>query len=163
MKLGGLKDHIIDDISPKWPYGLRFSFQKWKEAIPVVFWWYMMVLVQYRSVLVGTWWHSFSIERYWLTHDGTGLVEGGTGWYLVLLGQYGSLLVGTWWYWVTIGRYWLIHDSTGSLWGGTGWYLVVRGQYRLVMVDICWYLVRRGRYWSVLGSTGSIEGETRSV
>jgi len=31
----------------------------------------MMVLGEYRSVLVDTWWHWVSIERYWLIYDGT--------------------------------------------------------------------------------------------
>ena len=33
---------------------------------------YMMVLGQYRSVLVDTLWYWVSIERYWLIYDGTG-------------------------------------------------------------------------------------------
>ena len=45
-----------------------------------------MVLGQYRSVLIDTWW-------YWLIYDGTGSVEGGTGWYLVVLGQNRAILV----------------------------------------------------------------------
>ena len=49
--------------------------------------WYLVVLGQYRAVLVGTWWYWVSMERYWLIHDGTGSVEGGTGWYLMVLGQ----------------------------------------------------------------------------
>ena len=47
----------------------------------------MMVLGQYRSVLVDTWWYWVSMEWYWLIYDGTGSVEGGTDWYLVVLGQ----------------------------------------------------------------------------
>ena len=45
-----------------------------------------MVLGQYGAVLVGTSWYWVSMERYWLLHDGTGSVEGGTGWYLIVLG-----------------------------------------------------------------------------
>ena len=57
--------------------------------------WYLMVLGQWKAVLVGTWWYWVSMERYWLVLDGTGSVEGGTGWYLVVLGQYGAVLVDT--------------------------------------------------------------------
>ena len=46
----------------------------------------MMVLGQYRSVLIDTWWYWINMERYWLIYDGTGSVEVGSGWYLVLLG-----------------------------------------------------------------------------
>ena len=66
--------------------------------------WYLVVLGQYRLVLVDTWWYWVSMKRYWLIFDGTGSVEGGTGWYLVVLGQYRTVLVGTWWYWVSVGR-----------------------------------------------------------
>ena len=52
-----------------------------------------MVLGQHGAVLVGTWWYWVSMERYWLIHDGTGSVEGGTGWYLMVLGHYGAVLV----------------------------------------------------------------------
>ena len=55
----------------------------------------MMVLGQYRAVLVSTWWYCVSMERFCLINDGTGSVEGGTCWYLVVLGQYGAVLVGT--------------------------------------------------------------------
>ena len=47
----------------------------------------MMVLGQYRSVLVDTWWYWVSVEKYWLIYYGAGSVEGGTDWYLVVLGQ----------------------------------------------------------------------------
>ena len=40
----------------------------------------MMVLGQYRMVLVGIWW-------YWVS-------MGSTGWYLVILGQYNLVLFG---------------------------------------------------------------------
>ena len=66
----------------------------------------MIVLGQYRAVLVRTWWYWVSMERNWLIHDGTGSEEGSTGYYLVVLGQYGAVLVGTWWYW--------------SVWSGNG-------------------------------------------
>ena len=68
------------------------------------------------------------MERYWLIHDGTGSVEGGTGWYLMVLGQNRALQVDIRCYWVGMKRYWLIHDGTGSGEGGTGWYLMVLGQ-----------------------------------
>ena len=48
---------------------------------------YMMVLGQYRSVLVDTWGDWVRIEWHWLIYDGTGSVEGGSGWCLVVLGQ----------------------------------------------------------------------------
>ena len=47
----------------------------------------MLVLGQYRSVLVDTWWYLVSMEWYWFIYDGTGSVKGGSDWYLVLLGQ----------------------------------------------------------------------------
>ena len=40
--------------------------------------WYLVVLVQYESVLVGTWWYWVSIVQ--LIHDATWSVQGGTGW-----------------------------------------------------------------------------------
>ena len=57
----------------------------------------MMVLGQYRVVMVDTWWFWVSMEWYWLIYDGTGSVDGGNGWYLVVLGQHGVVLIGTWW------------------------------------------------------------------
>ena len=51
----------------------------------------MMVLCQYRAVLVGTRWNWVSRRRYWLVLGGTGSlkgavsVQGGTGWYLMVL------------------------------------------------------------------------------
>ena len=36
--------------------------------------WYLVVLGQYRGVLVDTWWYWVSIGRYWLTLGGTGSV-----------------------------------------------------------------------------------------
>ena len=51
---------------------------------------YMMVLGQYRSVLVIV--------------CGTGLACNGTGSYMMVLGQYGAILAGTWWYWIITGR-----------------------------------------------------------
>ena len=59
---------------------------------------YMMVLGQYRSVLVDTWWYWVSIERYWLIYDGTGSVWVNTCWYLVELDQYIAVMVDTRWY-----------------------------------------------------------------
>ena len=46
----------------------------------------MMVLGQYRSVLIETWW-------LWLIYDGTGSVEGSTSRYLVVLDQNKAILV----------------------------------------------------------------------
>ena len=60
----------------------------------------MMVLGQYRAVLVGTW--------------------GNICWYLVVLDQYGVVMVDTWWYWVSVGRCLLVLGGTGSVWRGTG-------------------------------------------
>ena len=56
----------------------------------------MMVLGQNRALQVGTWWYWVSMGRFWLIHDGTGSVEGGTALYLVALGQYRAVLVGAW-------------------------------------------------------------------
>ena len=53
----------------------------------------MVILGQYRAVLVGTWWFWVSRGGYWLINDGAGSVQGGTGWYLVVLGQYRVVLV----------------------------------------------------------------------
>ena len=64
----------------------------------------MMVLGQWKAVLVGTWWYWVSMGRFLFVLGGTGPVEGGTGWYLAPLGQYGAVLVCTWWYWVSVGR-----------------------------------------------------------
>ena len=49
--------------------------------------WYLVVLGQYRSVLIDTWRYWVNIERYWLIYDGSGLVEGSSGWCLVVMGQ----------------------------------------------------------------------------
>ena len=49
--------------------------------------WYLVVLGQYRSVLIDTWWYWVNMERYWLIYDGTGSAEGGTVRFLVVLGQ----------------------------------------------------------------------------
>ena len=57
--------------------------------------WYLVVLGQYRSVLIDTWYYCVTMERYWLIYDGTGSAEGGTGWYLVVLGQKKAILVDT--------------------------------------------------------------------
>ena len=53
----------------------------------------MMVLGQYRSVLVDTLWHWISIERYWIIYDGTGPVWVNTCWYLVEMDQYMLVMV----------------------------------------------------------------------
>ena len=55
----------------------------------------MMVLGQYRSVLIDTWWYWVNMERYSLIYDGTGSAEGGTVRYLVVLGQKKAILVDT--------------------------------------------------------------------
>ena len=55
----------------------------------------MMVLGQYRLLLIDTWWYRVSMERYWLIYDDTGSVEGGTGWYMMELGQKKAVLVDT--------------------------------------------------------------------
>ena len=49
--------------------------------------WYMVILGQYRAVLLGTWWYWVSIWRFWSPTS---------GWYLVILGQYRAVLVVTW-------------------------------------------------------------------
>ena len=69
---------------------------------------YMMVLGQYRSVLVDTWWYWVSMEWYWLIYDGTGSVWGDTWLYFVVLDQYRAVLVGNLWYCVSIGGHWLV-------------------------------------------------------
>ena len=84
----------------------------------------MMVLVQQKAVLFGTWWYWVRRRQYWLIHDGTGSVCGSTCWYLVALDQYKAVMVDPSWYLVSIGRYWT-----------TCWYLVVLDQHRVVMVD----------------------------
>ena len=58
---------------------------------------YMMVLGQYRSVLVDTLWHWVRMERYWFIYVGTGSVWVNTCLYLVVLDQYGAVMVDTWW------------------------------------------------------------------
>ena len=40
--------------------------------------WYLVVLGQYRAVLVDISWHWVTLGRYWLELGGTGSVEGGT-------------------------------------------------------------------------------------
>ena len=59
---------------------------------------YMMVLAQFRSVLVDTLWHGVSIEQYWFIYDGTVSVLVNTCWYLVVLDQYRAVVVDTRWY-----------------------------------------------------------------
>ena len=58
----------------------------------------MMVLGQYRSVLVDTLWYWVSMERYWFIYDGTALVRVDTCWYLVVVGQYRAVMVDSRWY-----------------------------------------------------------------
>ena len=58
----------------------------------------MMVLGQYRSVLVDTLWYWVNIEQYWLIYDGSGLVWVNTCWCLVVLNQYMAVMVDTRWY-----------------------------------------------------------------
>ena len=57
--------------------------------------WYLVVLGQYRLVLIDTWWYWVNMERYWLIYNGTGSAEGGTVQYLVVLGQKNAILVDT--------------------------------------------------------------------
>ena len=135
--------------------------------------WYLVVLGQYRAVLVGNFWNWDSIGRYWLVLGGTGTVwgstgslRGGIGQYLVVLGQYraelvihgqrGAVLPDTWWYLVSMWHYWFVLGGTGSEWGGAGWYSVKMGQYWAIVADTCWYWVTMGRYWLVHGGTGSV-------
>ena len=59
---------------------------------------YLMILGQYRSVLVDSLWYWVSIERYWLVYDGTGSVWVNTCWYLVVLDRYMAVMVDTMWY-----------------------------------------------------------------
>ena len=56
----------------------------------------MMVLGQYRLVLVDTLWYWVSMERF--IYDGTGSVWVNTCWYLVVLDQYRAVMVDTRWY-----------------------------------------------------------------
>ena len=55
----------------------------------------LVVLGQWKAVLVGTW--LYRVDRRWhcLVLCDTGSVWGGTGWYLVELGHYGAELVDT--------------------------------------------------------------------
>ena len=55
----------------------------------------MVVLGQYKLVLIDTWWYWVDMEQYWLIYDGTGSAEGGTVRYLVVLGQKKAILVDT--------------------------------------------------------------------
>ena len=59
---------------------------------------YMMVLGQYRSVLVNTLWYWVSMERYWFIYDGTGSEWVNNCWYLMVQDQYGAVMVDTRWY-----------------------------------------------------------------
>ena len=75
----------------------------------------MMVLGQYRSVLIDTWWYWVNMERHWLIYDGIDSVEGSNGRYLVVLGQKKAILGDTLWYWGSIGPYLLVHGGYGSV------------------------------------------------
>ena len=55
----------------------------------------LVVLGQWKAVLVGTWWNWVTMERNWLIHDGTGSLECSTGWNSVVLGQKKPVLVST--------------------------------------------------------------------
>ena len=101
----------------------------------------MMVLGQYGSALVGTWWYWVSIT-----------------WYMRVLGQYGAELVDIWWYWVNRRQYWLVLGGAGSLWGGTGWYLVILGQYNLLLLGIKWFWVSIGLYVCIYWTNGDLVG-----
>ena len=52
----------------------------------------MMIVGQYRAIMVDTWWFWVSKEWYWVIYDGTGSVDGGNGWYLAVLAQHGAHL-----------------------------------------------------------------------
>ena len=64
-------------------------------ALLVITGWYLVVLDQYRAVLVGTCWYWVSMGLYWLVPGGIGSVLCGTGWYMAVVGQYRTVLVGT--------------------------------------------------------------------
>ena len=65
--------------------------------------WYMVVLCQYRVVLVDLWWYWVRKRQYWLILGGTESVWDGAGWYLVVVCQYKLVRLGITWYWVRIG------------------------------------------------------------
>ena len=50
--------------------------------------WYLVALVQYGTVVFGTWWKRFSIGQHWLVLGGTGglylLIADGTGYRTVM-------------------------------------------------------------------------------
>ena len=74
--------------------------------------WYLVVLGQYRAVLIGTWWNLDTMERYCPVLGGTGSVWGSIGQHLVVLDQY----IGHYWlYWVSMAQYWLVLDGPGSV------------------------------------------------
>ena len=58
----------------------------------------MMVLGQYRSVLVDTLWYWVSMERYWFIYNDAGSVWVNSCWYLVILDQCRAVMVDTRWY-----------------------------------------------------------------
>ena len=76
-------------------------------------------MINYKVIVVGTWWCLVSIGQYGLIHDASSM----------LLGQHEAELIDT-------RRYWLVFGCDGSVWGCTGWYLVVLGQYNLVLLGI---------------------------
>ena len=53
----------------------------------------LVVLGQYKAVLVGTWLDLVSRGRHWLLLGGTGSVYCGTAWHLVVLCQNRAILV----------------------------------------------------------------------
>ena len=57
--------------------------------------WYLVVLGQYRSVLVDTLRYWVSMERCWFIHVCTGSVWVNTCWYLVVMDQYRAVMVDT--------------------------------------------------------------------
>ena len=63
--------------------------------------WFLVILGQYRALLVGTWWYWVSRRRCWLIFGGAGSVCGGIGWYRVVLGQYNLVLLSIKWNFVS--------------------------------------------------------------
>ena len=55
----------------------------------------LVVLGQWKAVLVGTWLYRVDRRWHWLVLCDTGSVWGGISWYLVELGHYGAELVDT--------------------------------------------------------------------
>ena len=63
--------------------------------------WFLVILGQYRALLVGTWWYWVSRRRCWLILGGAGSVWGNTGWYMPVLVQYNLVLLSIKWNWVS--------------------------------------------------------------